>query len=91
MEMQAPITVFGTTITHFNQLTEGALDAYENKFGRTLSSLGCSDRRRVARELHAIGFFGLKGAIKAYSERAMVTKVTTYKDIHTSCHNQYNE
>lgn len=84
METRAPITVFGSTIAHFNHLTEGVLDAYETQLSRTLSSLDCSERRLAAKELDAIGFFGLKGAIMAFANRAMVTKVTTYKDIRVS-------
>lgn len=84
METQAPITVFGSVITHLNHLTVGVLDAYEAKSGKTLSSLDCAERRVAAGELNTIGFFGLRGAAIAYAKRAKITKVTAYKDIHVS-------
>lgn len=91
METQSPITVFGSTIAHLSHLTEGILDAYETKSGRTLSSLDCSERRRAVSELDAIGFFGLKGAAMAFANRAMVTKVTAYKDIRISIWSEDNK
>jgi predicted transcriptional regulator YheO len=84
METTAPITVFGLGIAHFSNLTEQVLDAYEAKLGRTLSSLDCLGRREAVRELETIGFFTLKGATMAYANRSLVSKVTAYKDIHTS-------
>jgi len=84
METTAPITVFGSAITHFGNLTKQVLDAYETKLGRTLSSLDCSERRQAVDELDAIGFFTLKGAAMAYANRALVSKVTAYKDIRIS-------
>lgn len=80
----SPITVFGSAIHHLGNLTQQVLDAYEAKLGKNLSSLDCSERRQAVEELDAIGFFTLKGSAVAFSKRALVSKVTAYKDIRNS-------
>lgn len=84
MEPRAPITVFDLGMSDFSNLTQRVLDAYEAKSGRTLSSLDCPERRRAAKELDAIGFFGLKGATMAFANRALISKVTAYKALYAS-------
>jgi predicted transcriptional regulator YheO len=91
METRAPITVFDSGIPDFSNLTQRVLDAYEAKTGRTLSSFDCSERRQAVEELDAIGFFTLRGAAMAFANRAVISKVTAYKDLRASLWSENNK
>ena len=75
------ISVFGTKLHDFNNLSEKIIDAYEASRSLSLSSLDTQGRRSAMCELNDIAFFDLPNSITSFASRSMVTKVTVYKDM----------
>jgi len=76
----APIETFQSDIS--SMLTT-AIDKIVKTTGKSVPAMKREDRKKIVAELHAQGFFGIKGAVNTLSEKLGISKFTVYNYLNT--------